>query len=77
MDNKLKILQHNMLSWTQIRRNEPNNVYKTEDPDIILLNAHGRPDTSIIKLHGYQEYQNNFTQNEHDGSAIAIKTNIK
>lgn len=65
-----------MLSWTYLRRNELYNAYREVDPDIILINAHGRSDIQRIKLYGYQAYQKNLSQGEHDGAAIAIRNNI-
>lgn len=73
----LKIIHHNVLSWTFQRRNELYNVYVEENPDIILINAYGRSDEQRIKLYGYQTYQTNISNNEHDGVAIAIKNGIK
>lgn len=72
----LKIIQHNVLSWTFLRRNELSNIY-LEDSDIILINAHGRSDHQIIKIYEYQTYQKNQTNGIHNGVAIAIKNNIK
>lgn len=73
----LKIIQHNVLSWTFLRRNELSNIYKMEDPDVILVNAHGRKDTERIKIYGYNVYQTNETNMEHDGAAIAVKQGIQ
>lgn len=52
----LKIIQHNVLSWTFQRRNELYNTYQSEDPDIILINLHGRKTEEKIKLFNYIVY---------------------
>ena len=54
--NKLKIIQHNVLKWTNPRRHELSNYYRKEDADIILLNSTGIPDTDRIKMFGYNIY---------------------
>lgn len=75
--NNLKIIQHNVQAWTFQRRNELYNTYMQEDPDIILLNAHGRKEGENIKMYNYTVYQKNYLNEAHDGTAIAIKKNIK
>lgn len=77
MSGNLKILQHNVLSWTYLRRNELFNMYKEEDPDVILLKYHGRADDEKIKISGYQVYQVNASQEQNYGAAIAVRNNIK
>lgn len=72
----LKILQHNVLSWTFHRRNELYNMYRQEDPDVVLINSHGRRNDEKVKLFGYTVYQRNYRNEAHDGVAIAIKQNI-
>lgn len=74
---KLKIIQHNVLSWTFERRNELNNLYNIEDPDIILINSHGRKSSEKMKIFNYVVYQKNESQEPNDGVAIAIKNGIK
>lgn len=37
----LKIMQHNVRSWTYHRKYELANYYREEDPDTILINSHG------------------------------------
>lgn len=74
--NSLKIVQHNVLAWTFQRKNELYNIYRTIDPDIILINAHGRKNEERIKLFTYNVYQRN-TENEiNAGVAIAVKHNL-
>lgn len=78
MANKnLRVIQHNVLSWTYNRRNELCNTYRIEDPDIILINSHGRKNTDRIKIFNYDIYQNNHTDEANDGAAIAVKKTIK
>ena len=38
--NKLRICQHNVISWSGTRINELSNEYIKEDFDIILMNSH-------------------------------------
>lgn len=75
--NSIKIIQHNVLAWTFERRNELYNIYRSLDPDIILLNAHGRKDTERIKLFNYNVYQRNVQNENNAGVAIAIKRNVE
>lgn len=48
MEGSLKIIQHNVRAWNFGRRNELANIYNNDDPNIILLNAHGRIDEEKI-----------------------------
>lgn len=75
--NTLKIVQHNVLAWTFNRRNELFNIYRTLDPDIILINAHGRKNEERIKLFNYNVYQRNSLNENNAGVAIAIRINLK
>lgn len=73
----LKVIQHNVLSWTFQRRNELYNVYREEDPDVVLLNAHGRSNEQRKKIFGCDIYQKSETNRENDGAAIAVKKGIR
>lgn len=73
----LKVLQHNVLAWTFNRSNELRNIYRVEDPDLILINSHGRKNNENIKIFNYTVYQKNQFNEIHDGVAIAVKCNIK
>lgn len=73
----LKISQINVLSWTFLRKNEMFNLFRSEDPDVILINSHGRKDTEIIKWHGYNVYQVNESGGANGGAAIAVRIGIK
>lgn len=75
--NRLKIIQHNTLSWTQERKNELSDLYRESNPDIILLNSHSRKSPANIKIYPYTTYQSNKLNELNDGVAIAIKSNIK
>lgn len=72
----LKILQHNVQAWTFNRKNELCNLYREIDPEVILINSHGRTDFQRIKIFGYNVVQNNSSQENSDGAAIAIKKGI-
>ena len=76
MARRLKILQHNVLHW-DTRKYELYNTYRHIDPEIILLNSHGKKDEEKIILYGYTVHQINITGEGADGAAIAVKTNIK
>ena len=57
--NRLKVLQQNVLSWTELRKIELSNTYTRMDIDIILINSHGRKDNERVTLKGYNNYQRN------------------
>ena len=42
-----------------------------------MLNSHGLKNNEILKIPGYRVYKVNYSENLSDGSAIAIKHNIK
>lgn len=75
--HSIKIIQHNVLSWTFARRNELYNIYRSIDPEIILINSHGRKDEERIKIYNYNVYQRNAQNENNAGVAIAIKRNIE
>ena len=53
------------------------NLYKTVDPDIILISEHGNLDEQQIKVFGYDVIQKNPSRERFDGAAIVIKRNLK
>lgn len=73
--NKIKVIQHNVLHWTN-RRIILSNTYRNIDPEIILINSHCIPDETKIKIAGYNIHKKNTLNNPSDGSAIAIKKHI-
>lgn len=74
---RLQIIQHNVLRWTKERAHELTNTYREFDPDIILINSHGKPETERIKIYTYNTYTSNKSGEANDGVAIAVKNNIK
>lgn len=72
----LTVIQHNVLAWTYQKRMEYCNLYRIEDPDIILINEHGRKDNERIKIYQYNVYQCNHLNEQHAGVAIAVKKSI-
>ncbi len=76
ISHNLKIIQHNILNW---RTNKQTLIinYITNDPDIIVLNSHGLKSSEELKIPGYRIYKINYSESLSDGSAIAIKYNIK
>ena len=75
-NSKVKILQHNVLHW-KTRKFELYNIYRAADPDIILINSHGNKNTEPITIFNYNVYQNNPSDRNNDGVAIAIKRSIQ
>lgn len=73
---EIKIIQHNVLNWKE-RRFGLIHTYKSLNADIILINSHGVPDNKPLKIHGYTVHKKNNTNTHTDGTAIAIKHNIK
>lgn len=72
---RLTILQHNVRHW-KTNKYAYCNIYQEIDPDVILINEHGMNKEEKIKIHGYELYQTNKSNNIHDGVAIGIKRYI-
>ena len=72
----LKIIHHNVQHW-QNRRFTLSNTYRVIDPDIILINSHCLPDNIPMKIPSFNIVKKNSLNNLADGTAIAIKRNIK
>ena len=72
---QLKILQHNVNSWS-IKRHELTNTYSTLSPDIILINHTGIKQDQQLKIYQYTVYTSNKNNIQNGGTAIAIKNNI-
>ena len=73
--DQLIIIQHNVCTWST-KRHELYNIYRTLDPDIILLNDTGVLHNERLKLHHYTVYTSNKENRLHRGTAIAIKSTI-
>ena len=73
----ISIVQHNVLNWTNARRNELTNIYYKTKPDVILLNSTGTKNDTTLKIFNYKIYQKNFTNEDNAGIAIAVRRNIK
>ena len=73
---ELKIIQHNVLKWTKSRGNELSNIYGHFNPDIILINSTGKIDNNKIKIHQYNVYHRNISNEDNAGIALAIKSTI-
>ena len=74
--HNLKIIKHNVLQWLN-RRISLSNTYRIIDPDIILINSHGVNEDTSIRIPGYNTHTKNSLNNQADGTAIAIKKNIR
>ena len=70
---ELKIIQHNVLSWTRERAIELSNYYNAVKPDIILLNSISQRDNSKVKIFNYNIYTKNYLNEQHAGIAIGIR----
>lgn len=76
MADTIKVLQHNVLHW-RTRKFDLTNTYKHLDPDIILINSHGLKNSEPFKIHGYITHKKNSSNTHTDGTAIAIKQELK
>ena len=54
MEDKLKILQHNVQHW-KTRKDNLKEYYYEIKPDIILINSHGLKDEEPLTLRGYKQ----------------------
>ncbi|KAK3867640.1 hypothetical protein Pcinc_026917 [Petrolisthes cinctipes] len=52
------------------------NIYRNIDPDVILINSHGIPDTDPLHIPQYRIHRKNSTNKHTDGTAIAVKNTI-
>ena len=73
---RITVLQHNVLHWGGGRKIALANTYLQINPDIILLNSTGIPDTDVIKIYPYYFYQQNRSGNTSDGVAIGVRRDI-
>ena len=75
--DSLKIVQQNVQSWSDLKVQELSNLYFSLDPDIILINDTGIPDTKRIKLFSYRVYQRNTSGERASGIAIAVRSTLE
>ena len=76
MLRKLIIISHNVQHW-KTRRDNLINCYMEFNPDVIILNSHGLKSEETLKIKGYNIFKINSSEEINDGSAIAVKENIK
>lgn len=76
MSEILTIIQHNVMNWRTNKHSLIDN-YLEVSPDLILINSHGLKSNESLKIPGYKTYKVNYSEDLSDGSAIAIKYNIK
>lgn len=76
LPNQITILQHNVRDWST-NKYAFCNIYKSIDPDVILINGHGVLNNDQIQIFNYDIYQTNKNNEKHDGVAIAVKKYIK
>ena len=71
----LKIILHNVLTWTSDRGNEYTNYYNREQPDIILINEVGN--NKKVKIFNYNIHEKNHLNEWHAGVAIAVRKDVR
>uniref|UniRef100_A0A0P4W158 Reverse transcriptase domain-containing protein n=1 Tax=Scylla olivacea TaxID=85551 RepID=A0A0P4W158_SCYOL len=76
MMRRIRVIQHNVLTW-DTRKFDLINTYRQFDPDIVLINSHGLKDEKRLKIPGFRTYQQNFSNEQMDGVAIAIRKTIR
>ena len=76
MNNRIIIMQHNVSHWKTNSSNHYN-VYRQQDPDILILNETGLKNEEELKIFPYICYKTNHSNELHDGSVIAVKRNLK
>ena len=75
--NDLKIVQHNLNTWTN-EKESLHSKYREINPEIILINDHSLLDSDFpLKIQHYTVYTSIKRNEIHSGTAIAIKSNIK
>ena len=73
--SRLTVVQHNVLCWST-RKNELYNTYRHLDPDVILINSHGVKEADSLTLYTYTVYKKNYSNENSDGVAIAVKNGL-
>ena len=76
MVTTLKVIQHNVLTWTFYSRNELTNLYMQTNPDVILLNNTSIKEKERIKIFNYNVYQKNKYNENNAVMALAIKRGL-
>ncbi len=64
------------MNWRTNKQSLVNNYLET-NPDIILMNSHGLKNNESLKIPGYACHKINSEEAINDGSAIAVKHNLK
>lgn len=77
MDNPraIKILQHNVRNW-KTHKCDFYNIYRNEDPDIILINEHELRIAETMNMFNYNVHHSNKSNEYNDGVAVAVRKNI-
>lgn len=73
--NSIKILSLNVNGWSN-NKNTYANIFRKEDPDVILLSEHGVGDENI-RLFDYSVLQKNHTNSRYDGVAIGVRRGLR
>ena len=74
-NRRLKIYNLNGNSWEANKHTIKEDI-KQENPDIILLQDHGKENNDKIKICIYNILQQNHTNKQHDGTVIAVRKDI-
>ena len=72
----LKLIQHNVQHWKS-HRQQLIEIYRTVEPDVILINSHGLRNDADLKIPGYRVLQHNQSQEVSDGAAIAFRSDLR
>ena len=73
----LKIVQHNVLPWTDERSKELTAFYNKINPDIILSNSVSVRDHKQVKIYNYNVYSKNHLNEIQAGVAIAVRKKLQ
>ena len=68
----IKVLQHNVQHWSRVRSIELGNIYRKENPEVILLNSTEMTDRDKITIYNYNVTSRNLLNEAHAGVAIAV-----
>ena len=71
----LTIIQHNVRNWTN-NSFSYSNIYNSINPHIILINEHSIRTGKFLKIFNYNTIVSNKSDDNHNGSAIAIRKDI-
>ena len=74
--DSLTIIQHNVNQWKK-KAFSLSTIYRSLDPDIILINDHSLLNSTPLKIYNYITYTSNKDNSLYRGTAIAVKYTLK